>query len=158
MNHSLAPGRRCSTSGVTDVAPAAAIARTVARSWAGWSLRNGITGAISTPHPTPYSPRVRTTSRRRRIRDQADQRSQFHLSRVRLKPSVAVRQGWLEEREIDGRRYLLEDPIKGDYALIGAHVADAMGNLVYRKTARNFGPVVLEQAESIQDFTGAPRV
>ncbi|MEU9173837.1 3-oxoacid CoA-transferase subunit A [Streptomyces sp. NPDC048420] len=51
-----------------------------------------------------------------------------------------------EEREIDGRRYLLEYPIKGDYALIGAHVADTMGNLVYRKTARNFGPVMATAA------------
>ncbi|MET7695535.1 3-oxoacid CoA-transferase subunit A [Streptomyces sp. NPDC005483] len=51
-----------------------------------------------------------------------------------------------EEREIDGRRYLLEYPIKGDYALIRAHVADTMGNLVYRKTARNFGPVMATAA------------
>ena len=51
-----------------------------------------------------------------------------------------------EEREIDGRKYLLEYPIKGDYALIGAHVADALGNLVYRKTARNFGPVMATAA------------
>jgi 3-oxoadipate CoA-transferase, alpha subunit len=42
--------------------------------------------------------------------------------------------------------YLLEYPIKGDYALIGAHIADAMGNLVYRKTARNFGPVMATAA------------
>ena len=47
-----------------------------------------------------------------------------------------------EEREIDGRKYLLEYPIKGDYALISAHVADTLGNLVYRKTARNFGPIM----------------
>lgn len=51
-----------------------------------------------------------------------------------------------EEREIDGRKYLLEYPIKGDYALIAAHAADAMGNLVYRKTARNFGPVMATAA------------
>jgi 3-oxoadipate CoA-transferase, alpha subunit len=51
-----------------------------------------------------------------------------------------------EEREIDGRRYLLEYPIKGDYALIAAHVADTMGNLVYRRTARNFGPVMATAA------------
>jgi len=51
-----------------------------------------------------------------------------------------------EEREIDGRRYLLEYPIKGDYALIGAHVADTLGNLVYRRTARNFGPVMATAA------------
>jgi 3-oxoadipate CoA-transferase alpha subunit len=51
-----------------------------------------------------------------------------------------------EERVIEGRRYLLEYPIRGDYALIGAHVADTMGNLVYRKTARNFGPVMATAA------------
>lgn len=51
-----------------------------------------------------------------------------------------------EERVIDGRRYLLEYPIKGDYALISAHRADELGNLVYRKTARNFGPVMATAA------------
>src|SRR3954466_3714330 len=40
-----------------------------------------------------------------------------------------------ETREIDGRTYVLEHPIKGDLALVKAHVADRMGNLVYRKTA-----------------------
>ena len=47
-----------------------------------------------------------------------------------------------ETRVIDGRTYLLEYPIKGDVALIRAHISDRMGNLVYRKTARNFGPVM----------------
>ena len=47
-----------------------------------------------------------------------------------------------EERTIDGRAYVLEYPIRGDYALIKAHTADRLGNLVYRKTARNFGPVM----------------
>jgi 3-oxoadipate CoA-transferase alpha subunit len=47
-----------------------------------------------------------------------------------------------ETREIDGRTYLLEYPIRGDYALVSAHRADRLGNLVYRKTARNFGPVM----------------
>ncbi|MEU0407672.1 3-oxoacid CoA-transferase subunit A [Streptomyces griseorubiginosus] len=51
-----------------------------------------------------------------------------------------------EVREIDGRTYLLEYPIKGDYALIAAHAADGLGNLVYRKTARNFGPVMATAA------------
>jgi 3-oxoadipate CoA-transferase, alpha subunit len=51
-----------------------------------------------------------------------------------------------ELRTIDGRDYLLEYPIKGDVALIGAYVADRMGNLVYRKTARNFGPVMATAA------------
>jgi 3-oxoadipate CoA-transferase, alpha subunit len=51
-----------------------------------------------------------------------------------------------EVREIGGRTYVLEYPIHGDVALIKAHVADRMGNLVYRKTARNFGPVMATAA------------
>lgn len=51
-----------------------------------------------------------------------------------------------EVRTIDGRDYLLEYPIHGDVALIGAHLADRSGNLVYRKTARNFGPVMATAA------------
>jgi 3-oxoadipate CoA-transferase, alpha subunit len=51
-----------------------------------------------------------------------------------------------EERAIDGKRYILEYPIRGDYALISAHQSDVMGNLVYRKTARNFGPVMATAA------------
>jgi 3-oxoadipate CoA-transferase, alpha subunit len=52
-----------------------------------------------------------------------------------------------ETRTIDGREYVLEYPIRGDVALIGAHVADRAGNLLYRKTARNFGPVMATAAE-----------
>jgi 3-oxoadipate CoA-transferase alpha subunit len=51
-----------------------------------------------------------------------------------------------ETRTIDGRDYVLEMPIRGDVALIGARTADVMGNLVYRKTARNFGPVMATAA------------
>jgi 3-oxoadipate CoA-transferase alpha subunit len=51
-----------------------------------------------------------------------------------------------ETRTIDGRDYVLELPIRGDVALIKAHRADTMGNLVYRKTARNFGPVMATAA------------
>jgi 3-oxoadipate CoA-transferase alpha subunit len=51
-----------------------------------------------------------------------------------------------ESRVINGREYLLEYPITGDYALISAHRADHLGNLVYRKTARNFGPVMASAA------------
>jgi len=47
-----------------------------------------------------------------------------------------------ETRSINGRDYVLEYPIQGDVALIRAHKADRWGNLVYRKTARNFGPVM----------------
>lgn len=54
-----------------------------------------------------------------------------------------------ETREIDGRTYVLEHPLHGDVALIGAHRADRMGNLVYRKTARNFGPVMATAATTV---------
>ena len=47
-----------------------------------------------------------------------------------------------EVREIDGRHYVLEYPIRADYALIKAHRGDRWGNLVYRKAARNFGPIM----------------
>lgn len=53
-----------------------------------------------------------------------------------------------EQREINGRRYLLEHALPGDVALIGGHVADRMGNVVYRKTARNFGPVMATAADT----------
>lgn len=51
-----------------------------------------------------------------------------------------------ESREIDGRRYVLEYPIKADYALISAFAADRWGNLVFRETARNFGPIMATAA------------
>lgn len=54
-----------------------------------------------------------------------------------------------ETREIDGRTHVLEYPLHGDVALIGAHRADRMGNLVYRKTARNFGPVMATAATTV---------
>jgi 3-oxoadipate CoA-transferase alpha subunit len=44
---------------------------------------------------------------------------------------------------------VLEYPIRGDVALIGAFKADRMGNLVYRKTARNFGPVMATAAATV---------
>ncbi|MFB7892257.1 3-oxoacid CoA-transferase subunit A [Microbacterium sp. NPDC056044] len=51
-----------------------------------------------------------------------------------------------ETREIDGRLYALEYPIKADYALVSAYRADRWGNLVYRETARNFGPIMASAA------------
>jgi len=54
-----------------------------------------------------------------------------------------------ETREIDGHGFLLEYPLRGDVALIGAHRADRAGNLVYRKTARNFGPVMATAASTV---------
>lgn len=53
-----------------------------------------------------------------------------------------------EIREFDGLHYVLETPLKADFALIKAHSADRWGNLVYRKTARNFGPIMAAAAET----------
>ena len=51
-----------------------------------------------------------------------------------------------ETRVIDGRPHVLEYPIHADFALIAAERGDRWGNLVYRKTARNFGPVMASAA------------
>jgi len=51
-----------------------------------------------------------------------------------------------ETRVIDGRNYVLEHPIRADFALIKALRGDRWGNLVYRKTARNFGPIMASAA------------
>ncbi|MBI3541832.1 MAG: CoA transferase subunit A [Deltaproteobacteria bacterium] len=47
-----------------------------------------------------------------------------------------------EKRTFDGVEYILERPIKGDFALVKAWKGDKMGNLVFRKTSRNFNPVM----------------
>ena len=52
-----------------------------------------------------------------------------------------------ETRRIDGRDYVLELPIHADFALIKALRGDRWGNLVYRKTARNFGPIMAAAAK-----------
>jgi 3-oxoadipate CoA-transferase alpha subunit len=52
-----------------------------------------------------------------------------------------------EVREIDGKRYVFEKPLRGDVALLRAHRADRWGNLTYRKSARNFNPVMAMAAE-----------
>jgi 3-oxoadipate CoA-transferase alpha subunit len=52
-----------------------------------------------------------------------------------------------ETRLIDGRHYVLESPIHADFALIKALHGDRWGNLVYRKTARNFGPIMAMAAK-----------
>jgi 3-oxoadipate CoA-transferase alpha subunit len=51
-----------------------------------------------------------------------------------------------ETRTIAGREYVLEYPIFADFALISAYRADRLGNLVYRKTSRNFGPIMASAA------------
>jgi 3-oxoadipate CoA-transferase alpha subunit len=52
-----------------------------------------------------------------------------------------------ETRQIDGRMYVFETPIHADVALIKAERGDRWGNLVYRKTARNFGPIMAMAAK-----------
>src|SRR5215469_5742221 len=52
-----------------------------------------------------------------------------------------------EVREIDGRAYVLEKPLKGDVAFCKAQKADRWGNLVYRKAARNFNPTMAMAAD-----------
>ncbi|MET3473653.1 3-oxoadipate CoA-transferase alpha subunit [Novosphingobium sp. 1529] len=53
-----------------------------------------------------------------------------------------------EAREIDGRHYVLEYPIHADFALVKARAGDRWGNLVYRKVARNFGPIMAMAAKT----------
>jgi 3-oxoadipate CoA-transferase alpha subunit len=52
-----------------------------------------------------------------------------------------------EEREIRGRKYLLEESLPGDVALIEAWEADRWGNLTYRSSARNFNPIMATAAQ-----------
>jgi 3-oxoadipate CoA-transferase alpha subunit len=69
-----------------------------------------------------------------------------------------------ETRAFDGRPHVLERPLRGDFALVRADKADRWGNLVYRKAARNFGPVmamaadvtVVEVAEHVANGTLDP--
>lgn len=51
-----------------------------------------------------------------------------------------------ETRLIDGRHYVLEAPLHADFALIKAYKGDRWGNLIYRKTARNFGPIMPDRS------------
>jgi 3-oxoacid CoA-transferase subunit A len=51
-----------------------------------------------------------------------------------------------ETRVIDGKPHVLEGPLKADFAFVKAWKGDRMGNLVYRKTARNFNPVMATAA------------
>ncbi|KND57671.1 3-oxoadipate CoA-transferase subunit A [Candidatus Paraburkholderia schumanniana] len=53
-----------------------------------------------------------------------------------------------ETRMIDGKHYVLEAPLHADFALVKAFKGDRWGNLVYRKTARNFGPIMASAAKT----------
>ncbi|XP_021964626.1 succinyl-CoA:3-ketoacid coenzyme A transferase 1, mitochondrial [Folsomia candida] len=52
-----------------------------------------------------------------------------------------------EAREYDGRGYILEEAIKGDFSLVKAWKADKQGNLIFRKTARNFNPPICKASQ-----------
>ena len=54
-----------------------------------------------------------------------------------------------EEREFDGKKYILETGLRGNVALVRAEKADKLGNLVYYKTARNFNPVMATAADHV---------
>jgi len=54
-----------------------------------------------------------------------------------------------ETREFNGRQYLLELPLRADVALVKAHKADEAGNLVYRRSARNFNPLMAMAADLV---------
>src|SRR5689334_25288913 len=56
-----------------------------------------------------------------------------------------------ETRVIDGKHYVLESPLHADFALVKAYKGDRWGNLVYRKTARNFGPIMASAAKTAID-------
>lgn len=51
--------------------------------------------------------------------------------------------------EIDGRAYLLELPLRADVALLYSHIGDTFGNLVYRRAARNFNPIMASAADLV---------
>ncbi len=83
-------------------------------------------------------------------------RGRFHrpfLPRPTAYPGTDLADG-KETRLIDGRHYVLETPIHGDFALIKALRGDRWGNLVYRETTRNFGPV-MATAATPHDRAGA---
>ena len=54
-----------------------------------------------------------------------------------------------ETREFDGRRYVMERALRGDFAFVKAWKGDRWGNLIYRKTARNFNPMMATAADFV---------
>jgi 3-oxoacid CoA-transferase subunit A len=61
--------------------------------------------------------------------------------------SVAKSSSKKETREFDGRMYVLEPAIRGDFAIVKASIGDRFGNLVYRHTAMNFNPMMATAAK-----------
>jgi len=79
--------------------------------------------------------------------------------------SVALTSTEREEREFGGRKYILEEAITGDFALIKAHQADRFGNCVFRKTTRNFnlpmakaGGVTVVEVDEVVDELPADHI
>ena len=62
------------------------------------------------------------------------------------KPGVVPVMGPKEKRVIDGKEYLLEFPLKADYAFIWGYRADRLGNIAYNRACRSFSPVVATAA------------
>jgi acetate CoA/acetoacetate CoA-transferase alpha subunit len=50
---------------------------------------------------------------------------------------------------VDGKDYLLEKPLKADFAFLLGHIVDKKGNIVYRKTTRNFNPLMATACETV---------
>ncbi|KAF0852246.1 mitochondrial succinyl-CoA 3-oxoacid-CoA transferase (SCOT) [Andalucia godoyi] len=61
--------------------------------------------------------------------------------------SVAIRSAPRETRVFDGRAYLMENSIRGDFAFVKAHIADEIGNCIFRGTANNFNPLCAKAAK-----------
>ncbi len=70
-----------------------------------------------------------------------------HIHRVNVTASLYHAMGTVSFDEIAGRGHVLEYALHADYALIKADRADRWGNLTYRKTARNFGPIMAAAAK-----------
>jgi 3-oxoadipate CoA-transferase alpha subunit len=56
--------------------------------------------------------------------------------------------GQKEKREFNGKTFVLEHAIQADFSLVKCHAADKYGNLIYNKTARNFGPIMCMAAKT----------
>jgi 3-oxoadipate CoA-transferase alpha subunit len=54
-----------------------------------------------------------------------------------------------ERQELDGRQYVVETPLRADYALLRAHKADTLGNLIYQGSARNWNPNMATAAATV---------
>ena len=54
--------------------------------------------------------------------------------------------------EIDGKKYLLEKPLRADVALLNGSVVDELGNIVYAKTTKNFNPMMATAADTVIVF------